>query len=248
MCDVDDCGRTFTKKGNLVVHTRTVHENVKQFVCGDADLSGSKKLIYDNGEAVEWDQVGCGRAFTAKATLENHIRTHHLGLERWDHVVERKHGHGPAEKKGKRSLGGGNWKAKPIAASSLLTGHGYEDSGRDIACVAKGCENKFYRDYDMRLHCSSAHGLAEVEIEELFREREAREGGAFWYGGVVPPHERGFAEYEEDDELFDAELLRFESMGLDSGLDVGFLVDPQLESMEMVAAYVRGVEDADLAM
>jgi general transcription factor IIIA len=235
-CNFPDCGRTFTKKGNLKVHIRSVHENIKQFICGETDLSQSNKLVYDDGEAVNWDHSGCGRAFTAKAMLENHVRTAHLGLDRWEKANGRKKG---IESQGNTpKSSGGNRKAKAFTATSLLTGHGYQESGRDIPCLIASCDNMFYRDFDMRRHCASVHGMAEVEIEERFLEREAQQGGAFWYGGIDPEEERGFAEYEEDDEMYNAKY--FGRGGFGEGM-----VDPQLENMEMVAQYVRGVEEAE---
>jgi general transcription factor IIIA len=170
--------------------------------------------------------------------LENHVRTMHLGLERWE---KRKEGSDSTAAKS-HNVGGGNRKAKSFLATSLLTGQGYKDSGRDIPCLVHNCDNLFYREFDMRRHCASLHGMAEAEIEERFLEREAMQGGAFWYGGIDPAEERGFAEYEEDDEMFDAQYLERRVRGRDG---YPMLLDPQLEnSMAMVAEYVKGVEEA----
>jgi hypothetical protein len=74
-CDVDGCGRVFTRRHNLKVHKRTVHEGVKPFVCSAAtDLRASKKVAGWSGEGA------CQRAFQTKGNLEEHIRTQHMGL------------------------------------------------------------------------------------------------------------------------------------------------------------------------
>jgi uncharacterized Zn-finger protein len=73
-CPYDDCGRTFSKKGNLNVHVRTVHEKRRDFVCGQTEVSLSEITL-------EVEVVGCGRDFTSKGSLEEHIRTAHLGMQ-----------------------------------------------------------------------------------------------------------------------------------------------------------------------
>jgi len=73
-CTHPGCGRSFTKKGNLNVHLKTVHEKRREFVCGETEISISEDIEHD----VEIH--GCGRDFTSKASLEEHVRTVHLGL------------------------------------------------------------------------------------------------------------------------------------------------------------------------
>jgi general transcription factor IIIA len=81
-CTVPNCKRTFTKKGNLNVHIRTVHERRKDFVCGETaiNLPVHQSQFEDEGLSPSQEVVGCGRDFTSKATLEEHIRTVHLGM------------------------------------------------------------------------------------------------------------------------------------------------------------------------
>jgi general transcription factor IIIA len=81
-CTFPNCTRSFTKKGNLNVHVKTVHEHRKEFVCGETEL----KLRLQTPQKLEPDLAdtsgitGCGRHFTSKATLEEHVRTVHLGM------------------------------------------------------------------------------------------------------------------------------------------------------------------------
>ena len=77
-CTYPGCNRSFTRRGNLNVHMTTVHKGERAFVCGQTDLSTSKKVpLPPNPEQVEY----CGRSFTSKNSLEEHVRTVHLGLQ-----------------------------------------------------------------------------------------------------------------------------------------------------------------------
>jgi len=71
------CGKVFTKRGNLNVHVKTVHENTRDFVCGQTEIALPEELQGQQDLVVE----GCNRGFTTKASLEEHVRTAHLGLE-----------------------------------------------------------------------------------------------------------------------------------------------------------------------
>ncbi|KAJ6144214.1 hypothetical protein N7470_008109 [Penicillium chermesinum] len=124
-CTYDGCDRKFTKKGNLTVHIRTVHEGEKRFSCGETDLSASKKVA-------GWDGVGCGKRYSSKLALEEHIRTAHLGLP--NSKAERRERLGLA-KKPRES-------ASAMSTLAALTGHGYvEETGRHILVLTllHGC-------------------------------------------------------------------------------------------------------------
>lgn len=155
-CTVPGCDRSFTKKGNLTVHIRTVHDGEKRFACGETDLSTSKKVAGWNGD-------GCGKRYGSKLALEEHIRTAHLGCM-----------NAKAERRQRLGLGGGRDRSKPAGPSALsaLTGEGYaEETGRHITCFIDTCAHRFYRDYDLWVHMSSRHGCSEDEIRDLFLQR-----------------------------------------------------------------------------
>ncbi|KAI9823929.1 MAG: Strongly-conserved Zn-finger binding protein (TFIIIA) [Thelocarpon impressellum] len=63
-CEEPTCRRTFTKKYNLTIHTRTVHGGEKRFACTQVQ-----------------DEASCGRAFKTKASLESHVRSQHLARD-----------------------------------------------------------------------------------------------------------------------------------------------------------------------
>ena len=160
-CHYPGCGRSFTKKGNLNVHIRTVHEGEKRFVCGETDLSMSNKVEGWTGED------SCGKRYGSKLALEEHVRTAHLGYKN-------------AKAARREQLGlAGRQKPKREEPSglALLTGEGYaEETGRHIPCLIEGCAHRFHRDYDLWVHMSGKHGLEENDIQILFMQRVMQGG------------------------------------------------------------------------
>ena len=156
VCSEPECGRAFTKKGNLNAHIQISHAG-KRFVCGTID---PKTL--NNVE--EWDGLNtCGEALTSKKNLERHIRAVHLGLGPFGK---------PKREKGEKS--GKSAHAKQVSTLTRLTGSGYEaESGRDIACVIRGCKHRFLRAYDLEVHLQIRHGLAHPESQAILTERKS---------------------------------------------------------------------------
>ncbi|KAJ5179191.1 hypothetical protein N7492_002401 [Penicillium capsulatum] len=155
-CTEPGCERSFTKKGNLTVHIRTVHEGEKRFACGETDLSASKRVN-------EWDGIGCGKRYGSKLALEEHIRTAHLGYQ--NAKAERRQRLGLHNKPSKGA-------EHQISTLAALTGQGYaEETGRHIPCFFESCEFRFYRDYDLWVHTTAKHGCSEDEVQNLFMQR-----------------------------------------------------------------------------
>lgn len=153
-CTEPGCDRSFTKKGNLTVHIRTVHQGEKRFGCGEVDLSNSKKVA-------GWDGIGCGKRYGSKLALEEHIRTAHLGYQ-----------NAKAERRQRLGLNNPKMQQSGISTLAALTGHGYaEETGRHITCFYDSCEYRFHRDYDLWIHMSAKHSCSEDEIQGLFMQR-----------------------------------------------------------------------------
>lgn len=165
-CPKPDCESVFNRKHNLMIHIQTVHEKRARFSCTPDAQRASK-----HDDLRNWDgQNACGAAFKAKSSLDQHIRTHHLGL-----------GNRKQLRKAAKS------KKKPEASMlSMLTGIGYEKT-REVPCVVKTCEYRFYMDRDLRRHLRAAHNMSEDEAEEAITERDALTGGQFWIGGLDDP-------------------------------------------------------------
>ena len=160
ICTEPGCGRSFTKKGNLIVHTKTVHAGEKAFVCGSVDPTTLNNVS-------DWlGHDSCGRAFTTKKNLEEHIRTAHLGLEH-----SRKSKQNPKKNKVKRATEVGR-----------LTGTAYEEVGHEIPCLRAECEFRFAREYDLDMHLQSKHGLADFEIQIMRAGRDEVGQDLFRYG------------------------------------------------------------------
>lgn len=171
-CDFPGCERKFTRRGNLNVHKRTVHEKEKNFVCGGFDLSATPDLAH-------WDGRGaCGRALGSKVSLLNHIRSQHLHAPR----------KGKAKKQVKEEPTDAPMSNVPPQQSALgmLTGVGYEES-RAIPCAIILCDNRFTRAHDLSVHLQVVHGYSEDDAAETAAEKEALAGGDFWVGGGVDP-------------------------------------------------------------
>lgn len=144
ICPEPDCSRAFTKKGNLNVHIQSAHK-AKKYVCGRLDLETLNRIE-------GWDGLNaCGKGLSTKGSLENHIRTVHMGLG-----IRRL-------KSTKKSRSNSARRQHGLDMNLMkLTGVGYEEySGRQIACVIPDCDFRFSRSYDLQIHLESRHGLSE---------------------------------------------------------------------------------------
>jgi general transcription factor IIIA len=166
-CPRPGCGSVFNRKHNLNVHIQAVHDKQLKFFCTADVVSNSK-----HADLKGWNgENACGAPFKAKSSLEQHIRTHHLGLD---------------NRKVTRKMAKPQKKNQERTALSLLTGFGY-DEGRKIPCLDKTCEYRFHRNCDVSRHLCAMHNYSTEEAEAAILERDAMTGGQFWIGGLDEP-------------------------------------------------------------
>ncbi|KAL8783024.1 MAG: hypothetical protein Q9213_004921 [Squamulea squamosa] len=150
ICHEPDCGRAFTKKGNLNVHIQSAHK-AKKYICGEVGLE-----LLNNVEG--WDGLNaCGRALSTKGSLQNHIRTVHMDMGRRRSRLAKKSMSGPSA-------------SHDSATSNLikLTGARYDEiSSRHIRCPMPECGYRFSRGYDLRIHIISHHAIEEEDVERF---------------------------------------------------------------------------------
>ncbi|OAX84787.1 hypothetical protein ACJ72_00840 [Emergomyces africanus] len=171
-CHYPNCGRNFTKRGNLNVHIKTVHEGEKRFICGETDLSNSKKIEGWNAQ-----EEGCRKRYGSKLALEEHVRTAHLGLKNVKAERRELLGLNSSRSRTKDTTKTKQSQSATPSNLAMLTGEGYvEESGRHIPCLLEQCAHRFHREYDLWLHMASKHNLEENDIQILFMQR-AMQGG-----------------------------------------------------------------------
>lgn len=159
-CREPDCGRSFTRNGNLLIHLETAHAKGKAYVCGSIDISDLNHVDIANWSGSD----ACGRGFTAKQSLEDHIRFIHMGVERPRKEQKKKQQNKDKPTRSRKSK---------ASALSRLAGTAYdEDTSRTIACLRLDCPQRFSREYDLDMHMQSAHDLADFEIQYLRAERD----------------------------------------------------------------------------
>ncbi|KAA8895652.1 hypothetical protein FN846DRAFT_968651 [Sphaerosporella brunnea] len=168
------CGYAAKRQGDLRKHLREKHE-----------LSVEERSPW----VCAWE--GCGQGFTKKSNLTTHTATVHQGLKpflceypecrkRFGHKavltrhITAKHTEKKAEAKVKKPR---KKRTRAMGLAEMLTGYGYEESGRDIICAVQGCPYRFSRLIDLRRHlgAQSGHALGEVQVEELMKLQEKAE-------------------------------------------------------------------------
>jgi hypothetical protein len=166
-CPYYDCGKIFNRRGNLNTHVIQVHESLYRFACTPDVMQTSKHpdlSSWNGGNA-------CGKEVKSKAALEQHIRTHHLGL--------------PNRKDTRKAAKARKRLIPDRTPLTMLTGVGYEEA-RPIVCLAEGCPYRFVRDRDLKRHMAAEHGHPDDDADSDFLELEldAADGRQFWIGGL----------------------------------------------------------------
>ncbi|KAI1331120.1 transcription factor IIIA [Xylariaceae sp. FL0255] len=175
-CPWQGCTKTFTRKSNLNVHIRSVHEGLR-FVCGEFDLSKTEHLFgWTNAQ-------GCGKGFPLKSSLENHVRYVHLKYERPEPASAGSQTREPRQQNGATML-------------EQLTGVG-EKSRRTMPCQFEGCSMTFAYTGDLEAHVLIDHGqtvadsmatLASNPATPAFFEDAAPDMNEWGSGAVADPN------------------------------------------------------------
>ncbi|CAK7268377.1 hypothetical protein SEPCBS119000_003030 [Sporothrix epigloea] len=200
-CPYDGCGKMFTRRANLNVHTRAAHQGLR-FVCGDTDAAsvttscaGDAPHSVTNPALATFNarQDGCGRGFVSKMKLEEHILYVHLGRERPAPaavpVVVYNNDASVATGSPSTLFPSGDF---PLATSSTddmidaLLG-----SNRTLTCSVPGCDACFVRSHDLNVHLGRDHALScEDSSNDHGNEILTNDGdeaifnpGEFWVGG-----------------------------------------------------------------
>ncbi|KAJ8103878.1 hypothetical protein POJ06DRAFT_204764 [Lipomyces tetrasporus] len=133
------CDRGFTRKHALLVHTSTVHEGRRPFMC-EVEL--------------------CDKAFGHKRLLKEHIAKAHSEGNNNDAKSETSKADKIMELPAHIDLYFPSSRTPLIAQPDVidrLAGTGYEESGRHIPCSFAGCQFRFAREYDLARHVAGYH-------------------------------------------------------------------------------------------
>lgn len=200
VCPHAGCTKAFTRRANLNVHIRAVHEGLR-FVCGDdaADMAsmttaeGGAGSVVDrkpfNGwtdpDLIAWEArgEGCGRGFVSKMKLEEHIRYVHLRHDRPVPVSVNVLDVGLDTEQQPASLLPGmadiavtNDALATPSADMLIDA--LLGTNRTLGCTLPGCAARFVRQHDLNLHLQKDHPVTAVDNDDKFFNPEE-----FWIGG-----------------------------------------------------------------
>ena len=143
LCPESGCSASFTKKGNLNAHLRTIH-NPTRFEC-------NYLAIQDLKGVEDWDGSGaCGAHFRSRSELAVHIRSSHLGLP------YQELGRSNRQKRSQRKRG---------SVMERLTG-GIVGSA-DLSCPLSECNVMFRHQDEIKAHLAIAHSLTDAEIQSF---------------------------------------------------------------------------------
>jgi hypothetical protein len=223
------CGMGYDTRGKLNEHTRRNHGEArrkKRFICGMCTASDSTGMDVEMGND-EINVVAPPMAFSTLAELSLHNRLFHPKQPQNSHGGARNFKKNPPEPRLKPKVRSNQHtqRLQNESAADWLTGT-VEATNASIPCLRSDCSLVFSTELELGTHCSDVHFMAEVEVAEGLREREALAGGVFWLGGQPD----GVGWLDEDDE-FDG-LDYFGSTETAGQEDLA--IDPKLEALNLM--------------
>jgi hypothetical protein len=205
------CTAGYNTPGKLNEHVANHHNGMRYFctVCTvpSDTRSSAPSSIADGGMEID------GRSTTTAATDITTTSSSSLGFPTMQALLaHNKLVHPPPPKPGQRRRihsseperaprqkklrKRANQHTKLAEQNSSITAADFLTPWPRVKCLRHHCDLLFQNEDEMGDHCSNAHGMADVEIAEALREREALAGGVFWIGGVGP----GLEDYDESED------------------------------------------------
>ncbi|KAG9305631.1 hypothetical protein G9A89_001692 [Geosiphon pyriformis] len=152
------CFKSFTKSAGLRKHIRTHDPNRIMFSCewegcdgyyhSLKNLNAHVQRVHQRIRPFQCDWPECEYKFTTKNEMQKHKRAIHEQSKprQW------------------KKIGTYN---NEISLIEHFTGGNYEESGRKIGCLVKGCQYRYKREYDLQRHLKSAHPGSKNSDEEI---------------------------------------------------------------------------------
>ena len=81
------CGLVKNNKQQIKRHIKSVHENIRDYICEECGMSFSAKSALNNHKRQHIDPQFechvCGRKFRRKAHIQDHVQTVHMGVKKY---------------------------------------------------------------------------------------------------------------------------------------------------------------------